>query len=533
VCFLFRAWKGRAVNSIYLINPRSGAPGYYSGESFAAFGFQPAVWLSDLALPTVAAMAPPDFGVTLCDEHIQPVDLGTPADFVGITGKINQEGRMIELAREFRRRGKVVLFGGPYASLSPDRLRGECDILVRGEIENLAPRLFADLRDGCWQPEYIGDKPDLRSSPIPRWDLYPNDRAVSGTVQTSRGCPFECEFCDVIQYLGRAQRHKPPAQVIAELDVLYRAGYRAVFLSDDNFTVYRARAKELLHALIDWNDARTQGCVAFSTQVSIDCARDPELLDLCAAAGLAFLFVGIETPNEASLRETKKRQNVGIDLIERVERIVAHGMVVSGGMMVGFDSDDPGIFERQFEFAMASPIPVFTATPVSAPMATPLYARMQSEGRLLPNRREAGAASPWITNIVPKRMTLEELNAGVRWLCNRLYTPANFGARLLRFIDCFQPPAPRPNAHGRPAAPLHSVDADRTLLAGRVLRYGAEASAMVDRVSRRLERKPAASPQVMALLFHYVQIRHMYDAAGLWDRELGAAQRPVFNRQPT
>ncbi len=269
--------------SIYLINPRANHPWYYSSEVFTHWDFEPAVLLMDLAIATVAAMVPEDFNVRLCDELIQPADFEIDADFIGITGKGTQEARIIELSREFRRRGKVVLIGGPYASLSPDRLRGECDILVRGEIENIADKLFADLRNGTWQREYVGDKPDIREAVLPRWDLYPHHRAVSGTVQTSRGCPFECDFCDVIQYLGRKQRHKSPEQVIRELDALYGLGFRTIFLADDNFTVYRARAKELLLAIREWNRSRTQGRVAFTTQLSIECARDGELLDLCAA----------------------------------------------------------------------------------------------------------------------------------------------------------------------------------------------------------------------------------------------------------
>jgi len=162
------------------------------------------------------------------------------------------------------------------------------------------------------------------------WDIYPNDRALSGTLQTSRGCPFECEFCDVIQYLGRRQRHKSVAQVLRELDALYRIGYRFVFLADDNFTAYRTRAKELLVALRDWNAQQERGEVGFTTQVSIDAAKDEELLKLCAEAGLTHVFIGIETPNEDSLRETKKHQNLRINLADQVQRFLDHGIAVTG-----------------------------------------------------------------------------------------------------------------------------------------------------------------------------------------------------------
>ncbi len=483
--------------------------------------------LADAAVATVAALAPPDFIVTLCDERMSPVDFDTSADFVGITGKVTQEGRMLALAREFRRRGKIVICGGPYASLSPERLRNECDILVQGELENIAARFFSDLRLGAWQREYIGDKPDLRDSPIPRWDLYPNHRALSATLQTSRGCPFECEFCDVIQYLGRKQRHKSTAQVLAELDELYRIGYRSVFLADDNLTVYRARAKELLRAIRDWNDSRTDGRVSFATQVSIDCARDPEMLKLCSEAGMASLFVGIETPNADSLKETKKRQNIGVDMAGMMARFAAHGIQVSGGMMLGFDSDTRGIFERQYQFGMTLPVPMFTVTPLSAPMATPLYSRMLAENRLL---EYSELALPWNTNLIPKNMTHGELLAGVQWLCNRLYRPAAFENRVARFIDQYQAPEPRPNSRRQNHAPPREVDAEWLELAQRVRRLGPAEAAMAARLQARLMRKPAALTSVLLAMCYYMQIRHMYQTNGLWDRALGALPRPIFDQ---
>jgi hypothetical protein len=511
--------------SIYLINPRTDVPFYFGMEVHEAWGFGKAVLMADAAIATVAAMAPPDFNVTLCDEGVMPIDFDTPAQFVGITGKISQEGRMIHLAREFRKRGKIVICGGPYASLSPSKLRNECDILVQGELENIAGKFFADLRAGTWQREYFGDKPDLTGSPIPRWDLYPNDRALSGTLQTSRGCPFECEFCDVIQYLGRKQRHKSPEQVLAELDVLYKLGYRSVFLADDNLTVYRARAKELLAAIRDWNEARTEGRVQFSTQVSIDCARDEEMLKLCGEAGLATVFIGIETPNADSLKETKKRQNIGVDMAERLERVTANGMMVTGGMMLGFDSDGLDIFERQYEFAMSLPVPMFTVAPLSAPEATPLYSRMLAENRLT-EYSQPGAVLPWTTNIIPKQMTHGELVAGVQWLCNRLYRPAAFEHRVARFIDQFQPAIRKSEMKSPP--PSREVDRQRVEASRHVTRLGPAEAAMAARLEKRVQHKPAALPLVMLALGYYMQARHMFKVSGLWDPALGAQSRPLF-----
>ncbi|HUQ99882.1 MAG TPA: radical SAM protein [Gemmatimonadaceae bacterium] len=509
--------------SLYLINPRSKFPTYFSAEVFAASGFQPATAMADLAIPTLAALAPADFDVQLCDENVSTLDPNVDSDFVGITGKITQLERMREIAAHFRSRGKTVIIGGPQASLSPETVRDYADILVTGEIENIADQFFADLGSGTWKPQYVGDKPDLDKTPVPRWDLYPNSRAAMSTVQTSRGCPFECEFCDVIQYLGRNQRHKSPARVLAELDVIAGHGYRTVFLADDNFTVYRSRAKELLSALKAWNEDGGKG-MTFTTQVSIDCARDPEMLRLCAEAGLTNVFIGIETSNESSLRETKKRQNVGIDLRGQVARIVRHGIAVTGGMIVGFDADTKDIFEQQHDFAMSIPVPVFSLGSLVAPAATPLYSRMARQNRLVENASEV-AGAPWDTNLIPLQMSREELIAGVRWLCNRLYRPEAFAERVFRFINEFGKESGT-RTRLRSTKQSRPIEIESLQLAGRVARLGADEASMLRRVQGAVARKPEVSAHVVMMLGQYMQVRHSYAFAGLWDRKLAEQTSP-------
>jgi radical SAM superfamily enzyme YgiQ (UPF0313 family) len=338
-----------------------------------------------------------------------------------------------------------------------------------------------------------------------------------GTVQTARGCPFECEFCDVIQYVGRNQRHKPVAQVLSELDELYRRGYRDVFIADDNFTVYRARAKQLLSALRDWNLRQAQGQVHFDTQVSIDAARDDQLLEMCAGAGLSHVFIGIETPNEAGLRETKKRQNVGINLLDQVQRFLDHGMVVTGGMIVGFDSDGPDIFERQYDFAMSSPIPIFSLGALVAPRATPLYGRMAQEGRLLPEGAQV-ASLPWSTNIVPRQMTHEELLRGIQELCRKLYQPAAFGERVLRLIERLGRRRDPRHAEGAPRFnKLRSVNGNSLDLVSKFMRSGRDEAEMWSRVRKGISQKPETGEFVISAMIQYVQIRYMYAQTGLWD----------------
>jgi len=507
--------------SLYLINPAADFPSYFSSEVFASRGLKPAVSFADLAIATVAAFAPDDFSVTLCDEHLSAVDFDIDADFVGITGKISQWGRMRSIAEEFRRRGRTVLIGGPYASLSPEVCRPHCDILVRGEIEEIAAGLFADLRSGHWKDEYVGTRPDLHTSPLPRWDLYPNDRCQRGTVQTSRGCPFECEFCDVIEYLGRKQRHKPIDMVLAELDQLYGLGYRSVFLADDNFTVYRARTKELLAAIRDWNDRQPDGKVQFTTQVSVDCAGDEELLRLCADAGLNHVFIGIETPNEESLREAKKRQNLKKNLLDEIQRVIDFGISVTCGMIVGFDGDDIGMFSRQYDFAMATSVPIFSLGALVAPAATPLHARLAKEGRLVEEGSEHPAS--WgSTNIVPKKMSRDQLIEGIRWLCNSIYRPEAFEERVTKLIETLGRSHAGP-AHEQRGPAARPLSVDTAAVIHQLRRLGPAEQKMFTNIMNKLQPKPIAYGPVMGSLFTYSQIRFMYAQNQFWEPQIAPA----------
>jgi radical SAM superfamily enzyme YgiQ (UPF0313 family) len=500
-------WGLAIRKSIYIINPKNPAPGYHSWGAFQHFGLSPATAVADLAIATVAAFVPDDFDVALCDEWVEAVDLSRHPDFVALTGKSGQWPRMRELAAEYRRRGICVVMGGPFVSLDPESARPHCDILVRGEIEEIAEGLFADLRSGNWKREYVGTKPDLARSPVPRWDLYPNERALAGTLQTSRGCPFDCEFCDVIAYLGRKQRHKSIPQVLTELDELYARGYRSVFLADDNFTVYRARTKELLAAIAEWNQRQSDGAMLFSTQVSIDAAGDEELLRMCADAGLAQVFIGIETPNEEALRIAKKRQNLRRDLAAEILRFVEHGICVQAGMIVGFDGDDLGIFQRQYDFAMSCAVPVFTLNPLVAPTATPLFERLQQAGRIVDEEQPPIEGPAVWTNIVPLGMSRDELREGVQELTRRLYTPEAFEARVHRLLDNL---GTKHLARFKSRRGYRQVEGDAMSLALRIGELGSAEAAMVGRIFRRIARNPEAGYGGLVSLTHYAQIRHAF-----------------------
>ncbi len=505
---------------LYLINPASDFPAYYGAEVLGELGLQRTAFVADLATVTVAALAPTDFRIEICDENVSLADLEHPAELVGITGKATQTGRMLELARAFRRRGKRVLIGGPVASLDPQAVRADCDILVRGELEPIAERLFADLRSGRWHREYQGGPADMATSPAPRWNLYPNHRALQGCLQTSRGCPFNCEFCDTIAYVGRRQRHKPPEQVLRELDQLYALGYRSVFLADDNLTAHRPKARALLQALADWNRSAPHGRMHFTTQISMDAAAHPELLALAAEAGLSEAFVGIETPNPDSLRECGKRQNLGYDLGQRLAAFVAQGVGVIGGLIVGFDADAPEIFRRHYEFAMDTPVPSLSVNALMAPPGTPLFERAAAEGRL---HRTPGPVSPWWTNLEPRQMSRDQLTQGIRWLLNRLYRPAAFEARMQRFIDVCQGPPPERRAGGIPhrEVNLQAVSAVR-----RVARLGPDERDMLARLAARARAKPETERHLFANLFRYMQFRALCEQGGIWDPGLGERSEP-------
>jgi radical SAM superfamily enzyme YgiQ (UPF0313 family) len=502
--------------SIYLICPAESGPGFHGAEVIEAWGMGRVANVADLSTTTVAALVPKEWSVSICDERIESVDLEHPASVIGITGKVSQFSRMVDLAREFRERGKIVIIGGPYASLNPDDVRPHADILVTGEFEEIATKVFSDLSAGTWETLYKGGRPDLKSSPIPRWELYPKGRVLSSQVQTSRGCPFECEFCDVIQFLGRKQRWKEPDQVIRELEVLYARGARAVFFADDNFTVMRRRARELLVALADWNRPRPGGRMLFSTQVSIDLARDPELMNLCTEANLRWAFIGIETPNEESLAETAKRQNLRVDLSDEVKKIVRSGIMATCGMIVGFDHDGPDIFERQAKFISSLPVPIISFGLLVAPAATPLHERMAREGRLI-NHDRFGAGSFLETNIRPLLMSEAELKEGARWLLNRIFDPHAFAERVRHFVEIC----------GVSLLGGDTVTPFDRALAARLSQLGAAEHQLIQLLGRLAGERPDLLSQLRYSLFFYCQARYLLNHYGIWDPELAKRELPI------
>ena len=344
--------------------------------------------------------------------------------------------------------GRRTFIGGPWASSQPEVVLGEADHVLVGEAEEVFADIAAALENGGARRLYrVSDKPDMTRSPAPRFDLLRLNEYASMGVQFSRGCPFQCDFCDIITIYGRRPRTKTSAQMIKELDTLRRLGWRKeVFIVDDNFIGNHRAALALAHDLIDWQQ-RHKYPFSFCTEASIDLADRPELLTAIVEANFLYVFIGIETPSAEGLKECRKFQNLRGDIFDKVRRIQESGLWVLGGFIVGFDSDDEGIFARQREFIDRSAICWAMTGALQAPPTTPLYDRMKAEGRLFED--SAGG-----TNFSPPnfqtRLPLPVLLRGLSNLLVGLYEPEPFFKRALHSLQVWRPrPAQRP-----PSEPL-------------------------------------------------------------------------------
>lgn len=385
----------------------------------------------NLSLPTVAGLTPPGHELILMDENVRPIDFDVDADIVGLTGYVIHRQRLFEIAAEFRRRGKLVVIGGPYASLCPEEVRDHFDVVFVDEAEYTWPRFLSDYEAGCWQREYRQiEKPSMEDSPLPRFDLLEYDQYRTMTIQFARGCPYNCEFCDIIVMYGRKPRTKSVPQVMAEIDSIHALGIRNIFVVDDNFIGDKKVAKDLLRAVIDWQE-RHGYPIELMTEVSLNVSQDDELLHLMRQANFSTIFIGIESPRAASLAETHKTQNLRESPLDSVHRIQAAGIEVMAGMIVGFDHDDPTIFEEQFRFIQEARIPVSMTGMLNAVPKTPLYERLRKAGRLI---AESVGDQFVFTNIVPLGMSRVQLYEGYKQLLQRLYGYGNYRRRAMQLI---------------------------------------------------------------------------------------------------
>ena len=395
--------------------------------------------LPPLGLLTVAAMLPTDWEKRLIDLNVRNLteqDLAW-ADMALISAMVVQRDPARQIIARCKAAGLKVVAGGPLFTAEYDQFEN-VDHFILNEAELTLPPFLKDLEIGCAKRLYASDEfPDIETTPVPLWELLEIKRYATMAIQYSRGCPFDCEFCNITALFGHRPRVKTAEQVIRELDALYRLGWRSgIFFVDDNFIGNKRHIKEsLLPALIEWRKDKIG--VSFHTEVSINLADDEELMDLMSQAGFNMVFIGVETPDDESLAECNKKQNRRRDLIEDIKRIQRSGMQVQGGFIVGFDSDTPSIFQKQIEFIQKSGIVTAMVGLLQAPIGTRLYERLKREGRLL--GAFSGDNVDGTTNIIPK-MSLDVLHKGYKTVVQYLYAPKNYYARVKTFLREYKAP---------------------------------------------------------------------------------------------
>ncbi|MBN1813690.1 MAG: B12-binding domain-containing radical SAM protein [Anaerolineae bacterium] len=400
--------------------------------------------LPPLGLLTVAAMLPPGWGKRLVDVNVTKLrdkDLAW-ADYVFISAMTVQRDSAHQIVSRCKQAGVKTVAGGPVFVSEHEQFE-DVDHFVLNEAEITLPLFLADLERGQAERIYTTSEfPDIQKTPAPLWDLVDLKRYASMCIQFSRGCPFNCDFCNVTALLGHKPRTKAAEQIVAELDGLYGLGWRGqVFFVDDNFIGNKRVLKtELLPAILEWQ--RNKDGIPFNTEVSINLADDEELMQLMVEAGFDTVFVGIETPDEDSLAECSKKQNKNRDLVEDVKRIQRAGLQVQGGFIVGFDSDTPLIFQRQIDFIQKSGIVTAMVGLLQAIPGTRLYERLKREGRL----REEGPTGDNVdgtTNII-SRMNLDTLRDGYKRIMEQIYSPKQYYERVRTFLREYKPPKIKP-----------------------------------------------------------------------------------------
>lgn len=401
------------------------------------------VSLPPLGMITVAAILPQTWEFRLVDRNVRfetEADWDW-ADLVILSGMIVQKADMLHLIREAKRRGKLVAVGGPYVTSVPEAAQSAgVDFLVLDEGEITLPLLVQALERG--ETSGIlhagGEKPDLHGTPIPRFDLLDLGAYNEMSVQFSRGCPFQCEFCDIIVLYGRKPRTKTPTQLLAELQVLYDLGWRrSLFIVDDNFIGNKRNVKLLLRELGPWM-AEHGYPFRLSTEASVDLAQDQELLDLMIVANFKSVFLGIETPDTDSLTLTQKFQNTRNSLIESVQTINQSGLSVMAGFILGFDGERAGVGDRIIDFVEATAIPKAMFGMLQALPNTALWHRLEKEGRLLEGSQETHGHQMTLTNFIPTR-SLEELAREYVSCFWELYEPSRYLSRVYRHFIAMKP----------------------------------------------------------------------------------------------
>ncbi|NIO29563.1 MAG: radical SAM protein [Candidatus Latescibacteria bacterium] len=424
---------------LLLINPKF--PESFWSLKWAVDTFLPGVRTVNppLGLATLAALCPSDWEIEIIDENTQSVPLEPGVDIIGVCGMGVQFARQKELLTYYKNKGYFVVAGGSYASLCPESYESLADTVVAGEAEYIWKEFCRDYQSGSPKKLYHETSVvSLSDSPVPRFDLLNPKHYMQMSMQFSRGCPYRCEFCDIIVMFGRRPRTKSLEQIGAELDELRKLNARDVFFVDDNLTGNVKVAKELLRFLRDYQKDHGYA-FHFGTEASLNIADDDELLQLFREANFEWIFVGIESPNEDSLRETGKLQNTRRDMLSSVRKIYSHGIDVLGGFIIGFDSDTEEIFDEQYRFIVESGIQAAMIGLLVAIEKTPLYERLEKECRLIPDAANLDNLK-LATNVIPKNMAYGEMINGYLALYHRLLDYGVISKRIRNKVRFFTNP---------------------------------------------------------------------------------------------
>jgi len=362
------------------------------------------------------------------------------ADYVFVSAMIAQKISTQNVIDRCMALGVKTVGGGPLFNSYADDFPG-VDHLVLGEGEVSLPLFLEDLQSGSLKPRYCSEEhPRLEGIPVPKWGLIDLKKYAAMSIQYSRGCPFNCEFCDIIIMNGRLYRTKSNEQMLAELDALYKRGWRgSVFFVDDNFIGNKKRVKRLLSEIIQWQRLRKRP-FHFFTEASVDLAEDEELMNLMVEAGFDKVFLGLETPSLKSLQECGKYQNLKRNLSESVRIIQSYGLAVMGGFIIGFDNDPPDIFESQVNFIQKTGVVTAMIGLLTAIPRTRLYKRLEQEGRILFKTTGNNTSVDGSLNFVPK-MDRQVIVNGYQWVMNTLYSPEMFYKRIQAFLRDYRPRA--------------------------------------------------------------------------------------------
>jgi len=391
-----------------------------------------------LGLLTVAAMLPQEWEKKLVDMNVDALkdqDIKW-ADYVFVGAMITQKESAKEVIRRCNRLGAKVVAGGPVFTTGYEEFEG-VDHFVLGEAEITLPQFLEDLQRGRAKQTYLSiERPDITQTPIPSWGLVNIRDYVSMSIQYSRGCPYDCEFCDIVVMNGHVPRTKSQAQLLQELDAVYQTGFRgSLFIVDDNFIGNKIKVKQILPAIGRWQKAH-QYPFYLLTEASLDLAEDEELMRLMTEAGFDIVFIGLETPNAASLQECNKYRNENRDMVSLIKNILHRGLQVFGGYIVGFDHDPVTIFKDQIDFIQKTGVVVAMVGILTALPKTRLYHRLKTEGRLL--TAASGNNTDASINFVPK-MKIQDLITGYREIVRIIYSPEKYYERIITFFKEYRP----------------------------------------------------------------------------------------------